>query len=82
MKRIIFALAQITVVVWAAFIVYKHEIKNITGIVPYAAALIFRGWLSKDINDPLFGNQSAHAWIVSQLKRLAPKRQPKSRWDI
>jgi hypothetical protein len=82
MKRVLFAVAQISVVVWAAAVVYQHDLRDPSEVMPFLAALVLRSWISKDIDDPLFGKQTAHGWIITQLKRLAPKRQPKSRWDI
>lgn len=82
MKRLIYALAQIAVVVWAAFVVYQHDLHDPGQIAPFMAAIVLRGWLSKDIADPIFGHESMGTWLTDKLKRLTPKRQPKSGWNV
>lgn len=82
MKRLLFAIVQIAVVIWAVLVVYQHDLRHPSEVMPFLAALIVRAWVSENIDDPLFGKRSVVKWAKDQLKRLAPKRQPKSKWDI
>jgi hypothetical protein len=80
--RALHAIAQLAVVIWAVIVVCRRDLHNPDDISYLLAALVFRGWFSKDINDPLFGRDTPQAWLLAQFKRLAPKRQPKERYDI
>lgn len=83
MKRVILALFQIGIVAWAAVVVYQHDLKNPSEIAPWVAAFFLRGWLSKDVSDPIFGHETPLSWAKTQIKKLAPKRsQPQIRYDI